>query len=84
MVKNLPANAGDTSSIPSRGRFHMLWTNKDRVPKLPKPKCLEAALCNNRNHGSEKPVRQDQIAALLATKRKFTPSNEDSAQPKRN
>ena len=25
--KNLPANAGDTSSIPGPGRFHMLQSN---------------------------------------------------------
>ena len=25
MVKNPPANAGDTGSIPSRGIFHMPW-----------------------------------------------------------
>ena len=27
VVKNLPANAGDTGSIPDPGRFHMLWSN---------------------------------------------------------
>ena len=27
MVKNLPANAGDTGSSPGLGRFHMLWNN---------------------------------------------------------
>ena len=27
VVKNLPANAGDTSSIPGLGRFHMLQGN---------------------------------------------------------
>ena len=26
-VKNLPANAGDTSLIPGPGRFHMLHSN---------------------------------------------------------
>ena len=26
-VKNPPANAGDISSIPSLGRFHMPWSN---------------------------------------------------------
>ena len=25
VVKNLPANVGDTDSIPGLGRFHMLW-----------------------------------------------------------
>ena len=27
VFKNLPANAGDTGSIPGPGRFHMLWSN---------------------------------------------------------
>ena len=27
VVKNLPANAGDTGSIPGRGRSHMLRSN---------------------------------------------------------
>ena len=27
VVKNLPANAGDTGSIPGLGRFHMLWSS---------------------------------------------------------
>ena len=27
VVKNMPANAGDMSSIPGLGRSHMLWSN---------------------------------------------------------
>ena len=27
VVKNLPANAGDTGLIPGSGRSHMLWSN---------------------------------------------------------
>ena len=27
VVKNLPANAADTGSIPGPGRSHMLWSN---------------------------------------------------------
>ena len=27
VVKNLPANSEDTSSIPGLGRFHMPWSN---------------------------------------------------------
>ena len=27
VVKNLPANAGDSSSIPGPGRFHVPWSN---------------------------------------------------------
>ena len=34
VVKNLPANAGDTGSIPGPGRYHMLWSNYTPAPKL--------------------------------------------------
>ena len=34
VVKNLPANAGDTGSSPGPGRSHMPWSNKARVPQL--------------------------------------------------
>ena len=27
VVKNLPANAGDTGSTPGPGRFYILWNN---------------------------------------------------------
>ena len=34
MVKNLPANAGDTGSIPGLGRSHMPRSNEAREPQL--------------------------------------------------
>ena len=34
MVKNLPANAGDTVSIPGLGRSHMLQGNQAHAPQL--------------------------------------------------
>ena len=34
MVTILPANAGDTGSIPGPGRFHMLQDNQARKPQL--------------------------------------------------
>ena len=37
VVRNLPASAGDTGSIPGLGRFNMLWGNWAWVPKLLKP-----------------------------------------------
>ena len=68
VVKNLPANAGDTSSNPGPGSSHMLWSNKAharqllslrsraREPQLLKPTCLEPVLCNERSRRNEKPV----------------------------
>ena len=34
VVKNLPANAGDTGSSPGSGRSHMPRSNKDHAPQL--------------------------------------------------
>ena len=34
VVKNPPANAGDTDSIPGPGRSHMPWRNEARAPQL--------------------------------------------------
>ena len=34
VVRNLPAKAGDTGSIPGPGRFHMPQSNKAGVPQL--------------------------------------------------
>ena len=58
VVKNPPANAGDTGSIPDSGRSHTLWNSYARVPQLLSPysrawqlqllsSCaLEPVLCN--------------------------------------
>ena len=34
MVKNVPANAGNTGSIPGLGRSHMSQSKKAHVPQL--------------------------------------------------
>ena len=34
VVMNLPANAGDTGSIPDLGGSHMPWINSAHVPQL--------------------------------------------------
>ena len=56
MIKNLPANAGNTGLILDPGRFHMPQSNSAREPQLLKPECLEPMLCNERSHHNEKPV----------------------------
>ena len=38
VVKNLPANAGDMSSIPGLGRSYMPRSNQARAPQLPSPR----------------------------------------------
>ena len=37
MVKNPPANAGDTDLVPGLGRSHMLGATKPNEPQIPKP-----------------------------------------------
>ena len=66
VVKNLPANAGDTGSNPGPGRTHMPRNNKAhaqkllslhsraREPQLLKPTCLEPVLCYERSHRKKK------------------------------
>ena len=48
MVKNLPANAGDTGSSPGPGRSHTPQSNKARVPQLLKPAHLEPVFRNEK------------------------------------
>ena len=66
MVKNPPANAGDTGSSPGPGRSHMPQSNQARAPQLLslrsrarepqllKPARLEPVLCYKRSHHNEK------------------------------
>ena len=48
--KNLPANAGDTGSIPGPGRSHMLRSNKAREPQLLSPHATTTEVHMPRNH----------------------------------
>ena len=56
VVKNPPANAGDTGSSPGPRRSHMPRSNKARAPQLPKPVRLEPGVHNKRSHRSENPA----------------------------
>ena len=72
VVKNLPANAGDTGSSPGPGRSHMPRSNYARAPQLLslssgarepqllKPTCLEPMLRNKRSHRNEKPAHRNE------------------------
>ena len=63
VVKNLPANAGDTGSSPGREDpacrrvikppSHNYWA---RMPQILKPKHLEPVLRNKRSHRNDKPT----------------------------
>ena len=56
MVKNLPANIGDTGSNHGPGRSHKPGGNWACVPQPLKPGRLEPVLRNKRSHSNEKPV----------------------------
>ena len=72
VVKNPPANAGDTGSSPGLGRSHMPRSNEAHVPQLLslhsracepqllKPTCLEPMLRNKRSHHNEKPMHRNE------------------------
>ena len=55
MVKNQPAGAGDTGSIPGPGRSHMPQGSWVHVPQLQKPTHLEPVIHNKRSYHNEKP-----------------------------
>ena len=56
VVKNLPAKAGDTSSVTDLGRCHMLQSNEAWVPRLLKLTCPRARAPHERSHRNEKPA----------------------------
>ena len=70
VVKNPPANAGDTGSSPGPGRSHMPRSNyargpqllslrsRAREPQLLKPVRLEPMLRNKRSHYNAKPTHR--------------------------
>ena len=76
VVKNPPANAGDTGSSPGPGRSHMPRSNSARAPQLLSlhsgarvPQLLEPVLCNKRSHHNEKPAhRSEEEPPLTATR----------------
>ena len=72
VVKNPPANAGDTGSSPGPGRSHMPQSNRARAPQLRslrsracepqlrKAVHLEPVLGNKRSHRNEKPAHHNE------------------------
>ena len=55
MIKNPPANAGDMSSIPGLGRFHMPRGILSLYTTTTESHALEPVLYNNRSHSKENP-----------------------------
>ena len=60
VIKNPPANAGETGSSPGPGGSHMPRSNKAHAPQLLKPVCLEPMLRNKRSHCNEKPAHRNE------------------------
>ena len=86
VVKNPPANAGDTGLIPDPGRPQMPCRNEARAPQLlslcsrtQKPQLLNLACCKARAPQQEKPLQQEAHTLQLE---KSQCSSEDPAQPK--
>ena len=64
VVRSLPANAGDTGSIPGLGRSHMMWGSVACGPQPLKPLHLEPVLRNKRSHRDEKPANHKEQPSL--------------------
>ena len=58
VVKNPPASAGDTGSIPGPGRFHRR-SNEALLLQLLRPVRLQSVLRNERSHRREKPAHRN-------------------------
>ena len=96
MVKNLPANAGDTGLIPGPGRSHMPWSSSAHVsqllrlrsgarePRLLMPTCPRAVL-----HKRDATARRSPGPPMVSSPcpprlDRSLHSSEDPAQPKPN
>ena len=66
VVKNPPANAGDTGSSPGLGRSHMPWSNLSPWATTTEPARLEPVLRNRRGHDSDRPAHRDEEWPPLA------------------
>ena len=93
VVKNPPANAGDTGSVPNLGRSHMprqlnpCFTIAEPVLLSPGTTTSEAGhleplLCSKRSHRDEKQSPSTREQPLFSATRGSPYSNEDPAQPK--
>ena len=68
MVKNLPANTGDTSPIPGPGRFHVPWAAK-LVYNYCNLHSLGPTLCNQGAAAARSLCSATRETALLTTAR---------------
>ena len=84
VVKNPPANAGDTGLIPGPGRSDMPRSTEARAPQLLKPAHLEPLLCSNRSHRKEKPTRCSEEQPSLPTTEKASTQQRRSSTAKNN
>ena len=66
MGKNLPANSGDTGSIPGLGRFHMLQSNWAPVSQLLGPRSATAEACAAGACALQEKPPQEKVQALQA------------------
>ena len=81
MVKNPPANAGDTSSIPGPGRFLMWWSNQACVPQILSTRTATTEAHMPRAcapHQKKPPQREAQ-----ALQQRVTPAHHDWKKPER-
>ena len=83
VVKNLPANAGETGLIPDLGRSHMPRSNEAHEPQL-LSLAQEPGSCNEKPPQWEASTLQLESRPHLPNLEKSPCSNKDTAQPKIN
>ena len=79
VVKNLPANAGDTGSSPGLGRSHMPQSNWARKPQLLSLRVWSLCSATGRGRDSERPAHRDAEWPPLAATRE-SPRTETKTQ----
>ena len=79
VVKNLPANAGDTGSSPGLGRSHIAAERLSPCATTTEPARLEPVLRKGRGRDSERPAHRDEEWPPLAATRE-SPRTETKTQ----
>ena len=93
VVKNPPANVGDTGSSPGPGRSHMPWSNKAHVPQLlilcsrarePQLLNLHATTTEARSPRARAPQQEEPPQReACAPQRRTAPTRRDKRKPAR-
>ena len=80
MAGTLPANAGNTGSIPGLGRFHVPRSSEAHESRLLKPVRLKPVLRAKRSHCDEEPANRGAPASHSQRKPTQKPAKTQHSQ----